>query len=364
MSDSATLPAPTPLLLVTDIGRDIDDTVALLSISTYEREEGLVKLVGVVATGGVGESRARLARFWLRRLGYADEDVKVAACLAPGHEVSNICVFPAAKGVPGSLEEAAAYEGRSKDTAASDLIVELAEAHAGRLVVLVIAPLTPIARAMGSEEGKAALERGIAKLYFQAQTNVVFLEEGSGEGRARLEPNMAAFNLREDGEASAKVFERLQERVPFVLVGKYAAYRVQLEKSDFEEWDSAAGEALMLPQVEAWLSEFRGKNPEAFYSVYPVPEEKRGDEEWFRALRHVSHPYDPLLVLCALRPGLFSREVVPGAMGHVLVGGQAGADGGVPDPGVVRTELLRVFIGAAKRLSKAEGAFRLEKSDG
>lgn len=250
--------APVPVLLVTDIGRDIDDTVALACLSSYEAE-GSVKLVGLVATGGLGESRARLARFWLRKLGYADERVPVAACLAPGNEISNLCVFPnlgtdssrdreGPDGVP-SLEQAATFEGSSSESAAADLVLQLAREYAGELVVLAIGPLTPINAALSLPGGKEALQRGIAKLCIQAQATI-------GPG-GDLFPDFAAFNLREDQEASHGVFQGLQSSVPFELLGKHAAYRVAMERGDFEQWDADAGERIMEPLLEDLLSSFR-----------------------------------------------------------------------------------------------------------
>lgn len=239
---------------MTDIGRDIDDTVALACLSTYEAE-GAVELVGLVATGGVGESRARLARFWLRKLGFADERVPVAACLAPGNEISNACVFPDLGGdrdrqdVVPPLDQAAIFEGKSSESAAADLVLEVANRYAGRLVVLAIGPLTPIHAALLLPGGKHALQGSIARLCIQAQATI----GQDGE----LIPDFAAFNLREDREASIRVFTDLQSSVPFELVGKHAAYRVAMERGDFERWDADAGVRIMEPLLEGLLSSFR-----------------------------------------------------------------------------------------------------------
>lgn len=104
----ATKPEPVPVLLVTDIGRHVDDTLALLALAQYQAE-GRIRLAGVVTTGGKAEDRARLARFWLRKLGMRDIDVQVAACSAAGEE-KDVCAFPLADPPVPTYDQAAIYE--------------------------------------------------------------------------------------------------------------------------------------------------------------------------------------------------------------------------------------------------------------
>jgi inosine-uridine nucleoside N-ribohydrolase len=67
--------APTPVLLITDIGRDIDDTIALFVLRALPS----TKCVGLVTTGGSTPKRAMQARAWLRCLGVEDGECQVAA---------------------------------------------------------------------------------------------------------------------------------------------------------------------------------------------------------------------------------------------------------------------------------------------
>ena len=60
------------ILLITDIGRDVDDTLAILALGGYALSSPDVEIAGVVATGGAGTTRARVVRFWLRRMGFPD----------------------------------------------------------------------------------------------------------------------------------------------------------------------------------------------------------------------------------------------------------------------------------------------------
>jgi len=118
-----------------------------------------------------------------------------------------------------------------------------------------------------------------------------------------LEPNTEAFNVREDLESANLVFEKLQGVVPFVLLGKHAAYQVGLEKKHFSVHSVES-------QVREILGAFRKSDREHFNRVYPIPKEKDTDEGWYDALTIVSHPYDPLLILYLIRPELFEPEFI------------------------------------------------------
>uniref|UniRef100_A0A6T8I448 Inosine/uridine-preferring nucleoside hydrolase domain-containing protein n=1 Tax=Hemiselmis andersenii TaxID=464988 RepID=A0A6T8I448_HEMAN len=336
---------PIPFLFVTDIGRDIDDTVALLALAAYERE-GKIKLVGVVATGGAGVQRARLTRYWLRRLGYRDEDVPVAACLADGKPV---CLLP--DGVP-SEEDACLFRGESEGRAAAELCLALADLHQGRLNVLVIGPASALGEAVSKEGDAERLRRGIARMHIQGQATV------GAEGR--LEPDFAAFNLSENKEAATVVFDKLQDHMPFVLLGKHAAYRVTLTREDFMAWDVAAGTNTITEQANKGLAAFRKDMPDVFYRVYPVPEDKRGDDVWFKTLTYISHPYDPLLTVAANHNDLFQPVRVPNpklpgsAKEHLLIGMKNEGDCQVPDAEAAHAEICRVVKDSSKRMASIE----------
>ena len=94
------------------------------------------------------------------------------------------------------------------------------------------------------------------------------------------------------------------------------------------------------------MNGFRTAAPDAFYKVYAVPPEERTDDRWFRALPNdvICTPYDPLLVLCELRPELFEPVVRAGAGGkiaHTLIGNTADSHG-VPDPAATHAALCEL----------------------
>lgn len=65
------------VLIITDGGTDVDGTLALCALKGLMQQQQ-VPLAGVVTSGGQLETRARIARGWLRRLGIADKMVSVA----------------------------------------------------------------------------------------------------------------------------------------------------------------------------------------------------------------------------------------------------------------------------------------------
>ena len=282
---------PRPVLIITDIGRDIDDTLALCTLNGL-RKQGKVKIVGVVATGGNGLTRARVVRFWLRRFDISDTSVPVAACMKDGRTE---CFIP--KGTP-SLESAALYVGT-----AAELILDCATTYPQQLEIFALAPLTPLADALEMKDGLAQLTSGVRILHIQGQSIL-------HEQEQLIYPDFAAFNLREDQEASNNVFAALQSVVPFRMLGKHAAYQVSLTRSDFSNWDTMTGTKEMTLGAKNNMNIFRTGNPTKFYQLYPIPEEHRNDDDWFDHMQEFSHPYDPLCLLAGFYPKLFHAKKI------------------------------------------------------
>jgi len=318
--------ARTPLLLITDIGSDIDDTLALLTIAGLS---DVIHLVGVATTGGHALERAGAVRGWLRRLGFQDEAVAVAADDDRPEHPGKDCHVP--DGFPTlaeGLEELSLY------SSAASLILELAEAHAGKLVIVCIGPVTPLAMAL-LEDVQGILCDSLRGVLFQASVAVGI--------DGRLAPTEESFNFREDMESARKVVEELQDTVPLTFLTKYAAYQVGITTADFREWDRP-GLPSMSTIVHAQMNRFRQTSPEIFYNIYEVAEDKRSDDDWFCNLKDdiVSRPYDPLVILLIAFPDLFTRRLT----GKHATIGPTHEDHCVPSGDAVRTK-LKALISAA-----------------
>jgi hypothetical protein len=189
-----------------------------------------------------------------------------------------------------------------------------------------IGPLSPLSEALKRDE--RGILRSIGALYLQGIMRV----EGDGDA-ARLLPNLdKSYNFREDGPAAEHVFKEMQDDVPFVSLGSAAAYRVGLKVEDFASWDRGSGLPSLRAIVYDSLSAFRTSSPDVFYSVYPVPEDKRGDSKWYDNMKDgiVSHPYDPLLALSLVQPELFTWESCGAKSRHRTIGNST-ENHGVPD---------------------------------
>ena len=307
------------ILLLTDIGRDIDDTLALIALQGLQRR-GKIRLVGVVGTGGAGIDRARVVRWWLRRFHIADHDCPVAYCRSEGKLA---CAIPA--GTPVTADAALV------DGSAAAMIVDLARAHAHRLVIFAIAPLAPLADALADAADLKLLRSNVHSLWIQGQVKL--------EAAGRLSPDFASFNLRENRQAALTVFNALQDYVPFRLLGKHAAYQVPLTPSDFSRWDGVLGSTEMTDLAKRNLAIFRSENPALFYKLYPVSEEQRTTADWFDALDVLSHPYDPLLAVFLTEGALFDPTHETGAAGveHMHVGNEPGGKAGIVDAAALKS---------------------------
>jgi inosine-uridine nucleoside N-ribohydrolase len=82
---------PRKVLLVTDIGSDVDDIWCLLVLAQLQ-EQGTVKVVGIVTTGGNCQTRKRLAQRWALALSLVDAKLIVAGSPDnhPGQDVPGL----------------------------------------------------------------------------------------------------------------------------------------------------------------------------------------------------------------------------------------------------------------------------------
>lgn len=338
---------PVPILLLTDIGRDIDDTIALFLLVGLVKS-GRAKLVGVIGTGGAGRKRACVVRGWLRALGLPNEDTLVAADDSHGMEGCH---------VPDMAPDESNANLFCGD--AAGMIRELAIRFAGELEIFAIAPLSSLAHAIREERGLRSIRESIRCLHIQGQASI--------DGRTGLmRPDFSAFNLRMDKEAANEVFDKLQGHIPFRLLGKHAAYRVGLTKKDFEGWDALIGGSEITGVARNTMNVFRQGNPDLFRKLYPsVPLDKFDTDEWFNFMTVVSHPYDPLLILSGFHSEIFAYETVcsqallplrpwniilrratyrNNRVVHKLIGNRndGSTDAGVPNPQRVHDVLCRL----------------------
>eukprot|EP00566_Odontella_aurita_P004990 CAMPEP_0113581674 /NCGR_PEP_ID=MMETSP0015_2-20120614/31444_1 /TAXON_ID=2838 /ORGANISM="Odontella" /LENGTH=616 /DNA_ID=CAMNT_0000486169 /DNA_START=68 /DNA_END=1915 /DNA_ORIENTATION=- /assembly_acc=CAM_ASM_000160 len=243
-----------PVLIITDVGKDVDDTLALLYLARQSQRR-IVNIVGVVTTGGRNAERAQVARELLDaalRTGGESESASASASgcgcdLAPSPQ-SRVEIVAGSEAVhdgtaaPGDSvicwrgERRQANEADDDDDDGDDgqekdavhFILDLCRRYCGSLRVLALAPLTDLAAALRFDA--STVLRGVKSLHIQGQAILVPDDEdeddddsdmdvdgdGDGDGdngsAVRLEPDPAAFNLRCEMDAARYVFAQFQRR--------------------------------------------------------------------------------------------------------------------------------------------------------
>lgn len=193
----------TPVLLLTDIGADIDDTEALFALLGSDN----LQLVACVTSSDDGVARGALLRGWLRKLNIPDESVQIfpsvdgvrAACTAP-------------ENFPGPFDSALCSVDETPKR-----ILEVVRRYGSDLVIICIAPITPLANALKLDIERSAF-KCVKRIYVQGNITI-------DPHTCRLEPDSQAYNFRMDMTAAKELLE-LQNDVPFSILGKFAAYEV------------------------------------------------------------------------------------------------------------------------------------------
>ena len=301
-----------PVLLLTDIGRDIDDTLALLTIAGYREE---IELVGVVATGGNGANRAILAKSWLHKLKL--DKVKVCACLADGKSEIEFPTFLKRILLKSQID-------------ARTLITDLLRKYSHTLRIVAIAPLSPLLPLVREKQTLDLLRQNTHSIWIQGQ----LIEQG----KTILPDVQNAYNLRIDANASRQVFEKLQHDVLFRFLGKHAAYQVSLTPQDFASFD------MILPSMsdmaKQFLKPFRNRRPELFRKLHG------GDhDDAFDTLDALSHPYDAALIVALVHDHVL-RDV---QLRHKFIGNTSDTVLSKEHANLVHSELVRTMqLGLAK----------------
>lgn len=230
------------------------------------------------------------------------------------------------------------------------------------MIIVAIAPLTPIAAALklDAKDGRLGLLRLVDRVYVQGQVAAT-----GSDPPLSIVPSDEAYNFRIDLPSAFEVFEELQSlRRPVALLGKHAAYAVSLTKRDLECLSDPCVPSLVIAARDQ-MQEFKRQNPDKFYSLFPIPQELRdgcGEAafEWFNHLPNdvVSHPYDALAVLMAEEDAssspapLFARVSLSHRV-QTVGNSHSPAPHGVKDAHAVKCAILSLMQRAIQRARAA-----------
>eukprot|EP00924_Labyrinthula_sp_SR-Ha-C_P012286 augustus_masked-scaffold_10-processed-gene-2.0-mRNA-1 protein AED:0.39 eAED:1.00 QI:0/-1/0/1/-1/1/1/0/489 len=290
----------TPVLLITDIGADIDDTLALLTLLSCD----LLEIKAIVTSVGNGEERGRLTRGWLRKLRLPDSlpifpysDHLEAACSVPEN-------FP-------SIEESNLGNVEETPQNILNLCREIKREYGKKLVVIGIAALTPLWKAIKLDAQNIILGT-VRKLYLQGNYRLT---------KGRLKPSDKAYNFKNDMKAAEGVTNFFQDTTPITFLGKNAAYKINIRKENFKFWHNVlyasdlkrhktteyddVGKVDLLDMAYKQMNGFRLGNPTYFAEIYPDSKKYFDDNSLLFFFQMpdsgiLSHPYDPLVALACI----------------------------------------------------------------
>ena len=348
-------PAQRKILLVTDIGSDIDDIWCFLVLA-HLQAEGRVQVVGIVTTGGNVRTRAKLARRWAKALSLVGDALVVPGC---GDDRPGIHVAGFFEDEHPAAGEGGGDGGGVEDS--SDFIFNVLREHGpNQVTVVAIGALTPLAAALeraNEEAQKLPPCDGPSKLQLLQSLQCMAIQGQAVHGtETQLVPDVLnAFNLRDDAAAAHQVFRQLSQHVPFVLVGKHAAYMAPIWQRDLARLDAACPAARLPRLVRTMLLSFFCESRSKFAAVYPHaasllagegPTSDEGDS-WFQLVDPCCYTYDPLVVVFLVLPHLFDAQSHPSGR-HVFVGNDA-EHHGIRSPDAVHEELLRMMLSSLRR---------------
>lgn len=249
------------MILLTDIGKDIDDAVAL----TYGIIAG-VPIKTIVTTTKDATEAAKICQNILNHLGDrypAAKEIKVYTGsnepLKNGITHDNIYKGDFSKGNL-SLEKFDPLKAEPDDA-------------------IVIGPLTDLAKLMEHDKINRAVFMGQAK-----------------KDHTELLPDMESYNIRCDPFASEACFQ-FQAKVPFAFIGKTLAYRVPFTHTHFDRFNKTGhpiGKFLKEHSVVSF-DFFKNNVPDLYERIY-------------KGTDNISYCYDPLTMVAVRHPSHFLFE--------------------------------------------------------
>ncbi len=211
------------VLIDTDIGDDIDDTLALaLALRSPE-----IDVQGITTVFGDTQKRAHLATYVLRV--FEREDIPVAA----GQQMP-LLLRHRPSGIPqAAILDTCATSLELSPYAGPELIIQTAMAHHGNLTLLCLGPLTNVAIALTIEPR-----------LFMAIRSVIVMGGTSGFP-------VPEWNVRSDAQAAKIV---LASGVPVTLLGWNVTMRCQFRESDIEKlhYENSPQTRLLSQLIAIW----------------------------------------------------------------------------------------------------------------
>jgi len=234
-------------ILITDIGRDIDDTLALIVLLSLHKQNK-IKLPIIVAAGYNVETRVKLIYYWLKK--YNINDISVIPCKKLTNkniDPDNSFCFEPTDDIYDTIDTfISEYVNSYKNI--NEYLSSLENEKCNILGIANLACLLDI-----DEEYYPFLNT----LYIQGSFKVEYSTDNS---TTKIIPNDADYNLNigkypQYLDLSKEVFEKFSSITQFKCVGKNTCYLTEFREDDFQQIDKVVGSTLK-NQVEDGLIKF------------------------------------------------------------------------------------------------------------
>jgi len=262
------------MILFTDIGKDIDDAVAL----TYAIIKG-VPLNLIVTTSKDSHKAAMITKNMLHALSTMYSDVNQIRVM-----------YGSNKPLKEGLNHGVVYNG---PFAEGYLEIEKFDPMS------ILPPFAPPEYLMkwGTAIVISPLTDYLSLLHRNIITGTVFMGLPK-ETKGIVEPDMNSYNFKCDPYASEECF-KFQNDIPFVFIGKDCAYKVPFTQTDFNSIGEINHPVAKFLKDHAFqtFEHFKISVPDLYERVY-------------KGTDNMSYCYDPLTVLALTNPELFTFKEV------------------------------------------------------
>lgn len=329
-----------PVVIVTDFGRDVDDAEAIAWLAGCKN----INIAGVIVAGNLQVIKARSITAFLNLCGikapvaflkepsFTEEALYMSKHSASG-EAYELTLEHKLAALPQNEDVWQRVEMLRKFNNPTKMLDSICNKYPGEVELLVLAQPTEIATyingsdssAIGRDKNGAMLDSVRCKFKEVVIQGLMRKEQTDGAAGCKIVPDYSSANLGADSLASQVLFS-LQEKVPFVFVGKNAAYASPITKKlgkTFVKNGFAYPEKKLdvknLKAVMDYISTDRNlglqcllyRERETFYRIFQI----RKSVPFQKAMKKVNlfnYPYDLLAAIYVSNPEVYKPEEVKG----------------------------------------------------
>lgn len=299
------------ILVYTDFGRDVDDALAISCLAKYQNNQQSI----LVCSGNNPSIRTNSLKLFCKLLNYKCTIIQGKKLISEKDSIPyEVSLYKTLDSLNNISTESKVSTG---DNSAKSSVIKILSQEKRKIIVFILGPATEFASHLDSIP---KIEDHIEAIYIQGQANII--------NQTNLSPSTESYNLRLDMEAANKVFE-LQSKIPFILIGKYAAYEAKIDKEDLYSIKNSPAAQYTLKAAQLGLENFAKKEPELFLKIFGTMSPST-----------ISNPYDALAVLSMINPELFNFTTV-GI--HKLCGNNKNDDKNIPNPEIIKSMIIKAL---------------------